>query len=97
MGRDPKPYQESALRLEMIIRSWLDPLVAAGGWDAIGYHCAVLAARQGLIGDLKMGYAEKVIWKHISRCFPNNLSAPRLSDPGVTSRQLFPIQPSPAR
>lgn len=89
VGRDSRHYEDTAMRLEIIVRSWLDRLAASGAWDEVGYHCTVLAYRIGLIPDLKKGYAEEVIRKHISRCFPNNLRAPRLSDPGVTSRQLI--------
>lgn len=86
-------YQQLSGRLERIIRQWLSsqttgqPGQAAS--EAIGYHCAVLAMRLGLIDKSQHADYIAYIKKHILGCFPNNPDAPRLSDPSVSSSQLI--------
>ncbi|MDQ8193695.1 family 78 glycoside hydrolase catalytic domain [Coraliomargarita sp. SDUM461004] len=55
----------------------------------MGFHSAALALGQGLFTDSDCERCVEFLQEHIESCFPNNLSAPRLSDTRVESTQLI--------
>jgi len=84
-------YQGLADEMKQIITDWYEPFLAADEvqWSELGYHRTVLGLRNGFIpAELKDG-AIASVKRHILNCFPNNLEAPRLSDPGANNPQLI--------
>ncbi len=79
-------YTQEANHLERIIRTWLK---SAGGWDKVGYHRAALALLAGLVDDSEVRACIQSIERHLLICFPNDPSAPRLSDPSVSNDRLM--------
>ncbi len=63
----------------------------AGGdiWQRIGYHRAALGLRLGFFAGDQETECVAAIKAHMLKCFPNNVAAPRLSDPGVSNDQLI--------
>lgn len=59
------------------------------GWHGLGYHSAVLAGMLGFFDGSKLSQCVEYVKSHILNCFPENPSAPRLSDPAVKNRQLI--------
>ena len=80
-------YREKADRFRRI----LDRYYAACGfdWDKVGYHRTVLGLRAGLVPDDRREEAVAFIKRHILRCFPNDPTAPRLSDPAANNPRLI--------
>ncbi|MBS6703053.1 MAG: hypothetical protein KH248_01010 [Alistipes indistinctus] len=80
-------YREKADRFRRI----LDRYYAACGfdWDKVGYHRTVLGLRAGLVPDDRRAEAVAFIKRHILRCFPNDPTAPRLSDPAANNPRLI--------
>ena len=64
---------------------------AAGGeaWTRIGYHRAVLGLRLGFFRGGEEKACVAYIKRHILRCFPNDATAPRLSDPAANNPRLI--------
>jgi len=89
LGKNPEHFSDLARRCEDILHERLDAPVRLKKWEKIGYHCTVLAYRNGFIPQVNQADARQFIKTHIMNCFPNNLQAPRLSDPGVGSSQLI--------
>lgn len=58
-------------------------------WEKRGFHRIALALRSGFFtgGDGKTAIA--ALKSHIRRCFPNDPSAPRLSDPSAANSRLI--------
>jgi hypothetical protein len=82
------PVWEAQFReLASLLRNRIAGKIAAGGWEALGYHCATLAMHLGLISD-ESGCLDFLGW-HLENCFPNDPSAPRNSDPSVSSARLI--------
>ena len=71
------------------LQNTLTQYLAKSDWEKLGYHVTALALGAGLIDEKQKPIAIAFVRKHILNCFPNNPDAPRLSDPGVTSRQLI--------
>src|SRR5438552_8063059 len=53
------------------------------------YHVITLAVAAGLFAKDREAAAVDTMRKHVLSCFPNDPSAPRLSDPGVTSPRVI--------
>lgn len=84
--------KEMAKSLEDTIRTWLGAALAPGdgaGWDEVGYHCAILALRLGLLSRADEPNAVAYCKRHIERCYPNDPSAPRLAHPMVQETRLI--------
>lgn len=77
------PYPGTAARLEQGLRAWLEPLAAAGRWEAVGYHLAVLALRSRVIPEANVAAGCEYVKRHILGQFPNKGGEPRLTEPGV--------------
>ena len=88
---DAAQYRQQADHIRQIIQTWYDGLKTGGRYDfeAIGYHRAVLGLMNGFFKSGDEKDAIDKIKKHILNCFPNNESAPRLSDPGNANPQLI--------
>ena len=88
---DIPEYERLSQNISKIIQTWLLKNTESGQykWDSIGYHRAVLGILAGFIPEAKQPEAIAYIKKHILNCFPNNLSAPRLSDPAANNPQLI--------
>ena len=87
---DGLPHYEAQERdVTRIVARWLGDLSAAGKWDQIGYHRAVLGLRLGFFTEQVERGCVDFIKSHILRCFPNDPSAPRSSDPGVGDPRLI--------
>jgi hypothetical protein len=84
-------YQIVSGKLEVIIRRRVDSFKNASGidWEAIGYHKTALGLHLGLIDNEHKGDAVEEIKCHILRCFPNDISAPKLSCPSANNSQLI--------
>ncbi|HTL28288.1 MAG TPA: hypothetical protein VL282_03670, partial [Tepidisphaeraceae bacterium] len=77
--------------IEKVLRDHVRGAIASGpdGAAKLGYHTSALALRLGLVDAPSEKDCVAHLKNHILNCFPNNPDAPRLSDPGVTSRQLI--------
>lgn len=58
-------------------------------WTRIGYHRAVLGLAHRFFDATQTRECLAFLKAHILRCFPNNPSAPRLSDPFANNPQLI--------
>lgn len=58
-------------------------------WEDIGYHRAALGLKLGFFEKDRKTECIQFIKAHMLRCFPNDLTAPRLSDPGVQETRLI--------
>jgi alpha-L-rhamnosidase len=91
-------YMEKVLQYEKINQA-LTELIAnyfalelkpeAGGWSAIGYHRAALGLRLGFFKEENERQCVNFLKAHILSCFPNDISAPRLSDPSANNSRLI--------
>ena len=74
-----------------LVRRYFDGEFAAGGevWTRIGYHRAALGLRLGFFEGDREKQCVAAIKQHMLECFPNDASAPRLSDPGVSNSRLI--------
>jgi alpha-L-rhamnosidase len=64
---------------------------AAGGdaWDRIGYHRAILGLKLGFFSGADVDACIAHTKAHILRCFPNDPTGPRLSDPAANNPRLI--------
>jgi hypothetical protein len=89
LGHDASPWDAQARELTALMKGRIDERLAANGWDALGYHCATLAMRLGLIADEET--CLDYLTRHLESCFPNDLSAPRNDNPnGFNARLITP-------
>ncbi len=80
----------ASVLVEKAVRAWFDETLAGeAGWQAVGYHAAVLGLSLGFLQGKRRAEAVAYIKQHILSCFPNREEAPRTSDPGFTSRQVI--------
>ncbi len=86
IGEPAEAFQAQELELSLLLRARLADKQRKG-WEHIGYHCAALAMRLGLVWDEAecLAYLER----HLLACFPNNRSAPRNDDPTAFNSQLI--------
>ena len=88
-GHDASPWDAQERELSLLLRHRMAAKLESGGWPAVGYHCATLAMRLGLVSEEEACLA--YLANHLERCFPNNLSAPRNDDPtGFNARLITP-------
>jgi alpha-L-rhamnosidase len=81
-------YFELADRLAGIIRKWYDATIPEG-WETVGFQRAALGIRLGLLSETEARSALAFMKKHMLRCFPNDDTAPKPFDPGMTSTRLI--------
>ena len=87
---DASRYAALAMRIEGIVKRWMsDTMRGAADWSVIGYHRVVLALRAGVIDASDEAECVAYVKRHMLDCFPNNLAAPRLSDPGANNPKLI--------
>ncbi len=60
-----------------------------GDWERIGYHRATLGLHLGFFAGWREKECVEFMKAHMLRCFPNAVSAPRLSDPSANNPQLI--------
>ncbi len=84
-------YHKLADEMREIIQRYYTAEFAAGGdvWQRIGYHRAALGLRLGFFTGQQEKDCVAAIKAHMLHCFPNDQSAPRLSDPGVSNSRLI--------
>ena len=58
-------------------------------WEKRGFHRTALALRSGFFSGSDEKSAITALKSHIKRCFPNDPSAPRLSDPSAANPRLI--------
>ncbi len=59
-----------------------------GGWLPVGFHRAALGLRLGFFKGTEERACIGFLKAHILRCFPNDQTAPRLSDPAADNPRL---------
>jgi hypothetical protein len=84
-------YRGLAGNMEAIIARYYAAEFKKGGdaWTRIGYHRAVLGLRLGFFDAAQVKEVRAFLKAHMLGCFPDNPSAPRLSDPGANNPQLI--------
>jgi alpha-L-rhamnosidase len=89
LGHDASPWEAQAGELSALLEARIAAKLNAGGWDAVGYHCATLAMQLGLVADEPD--CLDFLARHLVNCFPNDPSAPRNDDPtGFNARLITP-------
>jgi hypothetical protein len=58
-------------------------------WQRIGYHRAVLGLKLGFFDKSREKECIEFIKQHMLKCFPNDTTAPRLSNPDVNNPRLI--------
>lgn len=84
-------YRQLKTRFRAIIARYFSTEFSAEGdaWKSIGYHRSVLGLRMGFFNEKQSRECVDAIKAHMLACFPNDPSAPRLSDPGANNPQLI--------
>jgi len=84
-------YQKLANDMTAIINKYYISEFQKGGdaWKRIGYHRAVLGLKLGFFEGTQEKECIEYIKGHMLRCFPNDTTAPRLSDPEVNNSRLI--------
>jgi len=84
-------YEGLASKMKTIIENYYAPFLQSAevDWLQIGYHRTALGLRNGFIPNELTQEAITYIKQHMLNCFPNNESAPRLSDPAANNPQLI--------
>lgn len=89
IDKPPGMLARQERRLDSLLRARIAAKLAAGGWEAVGYNCAALALRLGLVAD-EQGCLD-FLERHLLSCFPNDPDAPRNDDPnGFNARLITP-------
>ena len=81
-------YACLAGRIEGIVRRWFDVTIP-GGWEAVGFQRAALGIRLGILRPFEVRAALDFMKRQMLRCFPNDPTAPRQSDPGMANTRLI--------
>lgn len=93
IGNQERSIELSGLisRQRNLLRRYFDALLAVGkaGWERVGYHRAVLGLRLRFFKSKQKAECIAFIKRSMLRCFPNDVSAPRLADPGVRETRLI--------
>jgi hypothetical protein len=88
MGHDVSSWDKQSRELFALMKGRIAEKLT-NGWEAVGYHCATLAMRLGLISDEDA--CLDYLARHLESCFPNDPSAPRNDDPfGFEARLITP-------
>lgn len=86
---DDAVWDAQARELSTLLQARIAEKLAADGWGGVGYHCATLAMKLGLVDD-ETGCLD-FLQQHLENCFPNDPSAPRNDDPtGFNARLITP-------
>jgi len=89
LGNDGASFVRRGDELSALLAERLRSRREAGGWEAVGYHCAALGLRLGLIAE-EDGCLDYLA-SHLLSCFPNDPTAPRNDDPFTfNSRVITP-------
>jgi len=89
LDHDPRGFSEQKDEINVLLRKRIALKLAEGGWEDLGYHCATLAMRLGLIAE-EDGCLD-FLQSHLLSCFPNDPVAPRNDDPtGFNARLITP-------
>ncbi|MGC4042549.1 MAG: hypothetical protein QM758_01950 [Armatimonas sp.] len=79
-------YKKSAAEVRATIQRYF---AREPAWEKRGFHRTALALRSGFFTGTEEKDAISAIKAHILRCFPNDKTAPRLSDPGAANPRLI--------
>ena len=82
-------YEARAGRAAALLGEYFEETLAAGGWEAAGYHASALGLSNGFFTGARRREGVDFLKRHILRCYPNDPAAPRLSDPGVSTTRLI--------
>jgi hypothetical protein len=84
-------YQEIADRMSGILSKYYASEFEKGGesWTRIGYHRAFLGLKLGFFQGERQKECVRFIKEHMLKCFPNDTTAPRLSDPAANNPRLI--------
>lgn len=87
LGRDESAFDFQEKELAVLLGKRIAERLAEGGWNRLGYHCATLAMRLGLIDgeEACLDYLQA----HLLGCFPNDPEAPRNDDPQAFNARLI--------
>lgn len=82
--------ERQAEQISTVMQAWFaDTLRQPGSWEKIGYHAAALGLSLGFVAETDQAACIDGIKRHILSCFPNDASAPRLSDPAAVNRRII--------
>jgi hypothetical protein len=87
LGRDASEWDAQAGELSLLLQQRLTAKLESGGWPSVGYHCAALAMRLGLVSEEDDCLA--FLARHWESCFPVEPSAPRNDDPTRFNTRLI--------
>lgn len=79
LGQGQHSFPAQIEELTGLLQKRIAGKLARGGWKCLGYHCATLAMRLGLISN-ENGCLDFLI-RHLESCFPNDSAAARNDDP----------------
>lgn len=84
-------FEELADVMNSIIARYFADEMRQGGdaWTRIGYHRTALGLRLGFFSGSHETEAVCFLKDHMLRCFPNDPSAPRLSDPAASDPRII--------
>jgi hypothetical protein len=84
-------YADLGRAMEGVIRAYYDAERGGGEgfWERIGYHRAILGLKLGFFTGDDVPACVAQVKAHILRCFPNDPTAPRLSDPAANNSRLI--------
>jgi len=84
-------YAHLAASVSATIGSYFAAERGRGGdaWDRIGYHRALLGLKLGFFAGDEVPSCVAFVKAHILRCFPNDPTGPRLSDPAANNPRLI--------
>lgn len=79
-------YQNLAEQVRTSIRRYFE---REPSWEKRGFHRTALALRLGFFAGADERAAVNALKTHLLRCFPNDPTAPRLSDPAAANPRLI--------
>ena len=86
LGQDAKRYRDLDERMSALVG---DYYASQSDGESTGYHRTALGLRLGFFEGESEAEAVEFLKTHILRCFPNDASAPRLSDPRAGNPRLI--------
>ena len=81
-----KYYQALAEQVRATVRRYFE---REPSWEKRGFHRTALALRHGFFSGAEERAAVNALKMHLLRCFPNDPTAPRLSDPAAANPRLI--------
>lgn len=82
-------YTNLEQSMRQIIQGWFQKYLDQEAWEEIGYHRTTLGLKYGFIPESLKSNAIDYMKQHILSCFPNDRTAPRLSDPDANNPRLI--------